>query len=82
MRNFVAKNDFNRGGAHKSPRDYTRASKQSLLDEAHEYEYQQYDYIDPSMEEDWGVHWEDEEEEDLPLKDPKQWESSNKTAYC
>ncbi len=73
MRNFVAKNDFNRGGSHKSARDYTRASKQSLLDEAH-------DYINPSMEEDWGVHWEDAE--DLPLKDPKQWESSNRTAYC
>lgn len=76
MRNFVVKNDFNRGGAHKSPRDYVRASKQSLLDEAYEYEYQQYNYIDPTMEEDW------EDEEDLPLKDPKQWESSNKTAYC
>lgn len=80
MRNLVAKHDFNRGGAHKSPRDYTRASKQSLLDEAHEYEYQQYDYVDPSMEEDWGLDLEDEE--DLPLKDPKQWESSNRAAYC
>lgn len=78
QRNFVAVHDFNRGGAHKSPRDYTRASKQSLLDEAYEYEYQQYAYIDHSMEEGWGVHWEDEE--DLPLKDPKQWESIKETA--
>lgn len=65
MRNFVAKHDFNRGGAHKSPRDYTRLSNHDLLE---------------LMEEDFGVF---SEEEDLPLKDPpKQWESSNKAAYC
>ncbi len=65
MRNFVVKHDFNRGGAHKSLRDYTRLSNHDLLE---------------LMEEDFGVFSEDEE--DLPLKDPKQWESSNKTAYC
>lgn len=34
MRNFVVKNDFNRASAHKSLKDYTRASKQDLMDMA------------------------------------------------
>ncbi|CCI88505.1 hypothetical protein BN79_096 [Yersinia phage phiR2-01] len=65
MRNFVAKNDYNRASTHKSARDYTRPSKHELLEEV--------------MEEDWGVHWDDMEEE-IPLKDPKKWESLKETA--
>lgn len=80
MRNLVSKNDFNRGGAHKSLRDYTRVSSRELMDTCYEeLEDSWKDWPDFSMEEDWGVHWEDEE--DLPLKDPKEWESSNRAAY-
>lgn len=32
MRNFVAKNDFNRAQTHKSARDYSRVSKHELMD--------------------------------------------------
>lgn len=64
MRNFVAKNDFNRASTHKSARDYTRLSKHELLEEI--------------MEEDWGVY--DDIEEEIPLKDPKKWESIKETA--
>ncbi|EJB4242373.1 hypothetical protein MT068_001464 [Salmonella enterica] len=68
MRNFVAKNDFNRASTHKSARDYTRLSKHELLEEV--------------MEEDWGVHYDDTEDDELPLKDPKQWESNKETTLC
>lgn len=34
MRNFVAKNDFNRASTHKSLKDYVRAAKHELLDMA------------------------------------------------
>lgn len=55
MRNFVAKNDFNRASTHKSERDYTRLSKHEL-----------YELLDEefSMEEDWGISEDD-------LKPPK-----------
>lgn len=69
MRNFVAKNDFNRASTHKSARDYTRLSKYELLEEI--------------MEENWDVNENGTdlfEEEELPLKDPKQWESIKETA--
>ncbi|QDK00033.1 hypothetical protein BNKMLPFJ_00163 [Escherichia phage vB_EcoS-26175IV] len=69
MRNFVAKNDFNRASTHKSARDYTRLSKHELLEEI--------------MEENWDVNESGIdlfEEEELPLKDPKQWESIKETA--
>ncbi|VCU43749.1 hypothetical protein HOV60_gp144 [Escherichia phage vB_Eco_mar003J3] len=69
MRNFVAKNDFNRASTHKSARDYTRLSKHELLEEI--------------MEENWDVSENETdlfEEEELPLKDPKQWESIKETA--
>ncbi|UUT40768.1 hypothetical protein [Salmonella phage GSP001] len=70
MRNFVAKNDFNRASTHKSARDYTRLSKHELLEEI--------------MEENWDVNENGtdlfEEEEEIPLKDPKQWESIKETA--
>ena len=68
MRNFVAKNDFNRASIHKSARDYTRLSKHELLEEI--------------MEEDWGVYYDDTLEEEIPLKDPKQWESNKETTLC
>ncbi|QTJ63323.1 hypothetical protein [Salmonella phage STWB21] len=68
MRNFVAKNDFNRASTHKSARDYTRLSKHELLEEV--------------MEEDWGVYYDDTLEEEIPLKDPKQWESNKETTLC
>ncbi|BEU76318.1 hypothetical protein Shin27_1150 [Escherichia coli phage Shin27] len=69
MRNFVAKNDFNRASTHKSARDYTRLSKHELLEEI--------------MEENWDVSENGTdlfEEGELPLKDPKQWESIKETA--
>ena len=66
MRNFVAKNDFNRGGAHKSPRDYTRVSKQELQNLAQ-------DELDNLLWEE-ECAWMDSYED--------QWESGNKTAYC
>ena len=50
MRNFVAKNDFNRASTHKSARDYNRLSKHEL------YELLEDEF---SMEEDWGVSDED-----------------------
>lgn len=31
MRNFVAKNDYNRAATHKSARDYSRPSKHDIL---------------------------------------------------
>ncbi len=62
MRNFVAKNDFNRASTHKSEKDYTRLSK--------------YDLQALVMEEDWGIGEEDliPDEERLPLKDPKEFD--------
>lgn len=46
MRNFVAKNDFNRAATHKSARDYSRLSKHEL------YDLLESEFI---MEEDWGI---------------------------
>lgn len=37
MNNLVAKHDFNKGGAHKSLRDYKRVSMQELLEEYDEF---------------------------------------------
>lgn len=70
MRNFVAKNDFNRAVTHKSEKDYTRLS-------AH-------DIMNLVMEEDWGIGDADliPDEERLPLKDPKEWESSKMKEVC
>ncbi|QFR57684.1 hypothetical protein CPT_Slocum_127 [Serratia phage Slocum] len=70
-RNFVAKNDFNRGGAHKSIKDYSRVSMKEIL------ETEDVDYFDTVMELDI-----DEFDDLVPLKDPKEWESNNKTTYC
>lgn len=50
-RNFVAKNDFNRGGAHKSEKDYRRVSMYQIL------EAEDVDVFEPTMEEDWGVYY-------------------------
>lgn len=50
MRNFVAKNDFNRASTHKSERDYTRLSKHELYELLEEEFY---------MEENWDVSEED-----------------------
>lgn len=72
MRNFVAKNDFNRAATHKSARDYTRLSKHDLLEEI----------MEEIMEEDWGVHYDDAEEEEIPLKDHKQWGSNKEWSLC
>lgn len=69
-RNFVAKNDFNRGGAHKSTKDYQRTNMKQILDE------EDFDFFDPVMEFDIN-----EFEFELPLKDLKEWESNNKTTY-
>lgn len=71
-RNFVAKNDFNRGGAHKSIKDYSRISMKEILEE------EDFDFFNPVMDE----YWDFPEPEELPLKDPKEWESNNKTTYC
>lgn len=66
MRNFVVKNDFNRGGSHKSLKDYTRVSKQELQDLA------QYELDNLMWEEecDWMDSYED------------QWESSKMKDVC
>ena len=70
MRNFVAKNDFNRASTHKSERDYSRLSKTDLLDLV--------------MEEDWGIGDADliPDEEKIPLKNPEEWESSKMKEVC
>ncbi|EJT0117280.1 hypothetical protein NVX19_003531 [Salmonella enterica] len=68
MRNFVAKNDYNRASTHKSARDYTRLSKHELLEESMDaWE----DLDDVGLLEDY-----------IPLKDPKQWESNKETTLC
>lgn len=46
MRNFVAKNDFNRASTHTSAKDYTRLSKHEL------YELLEEEF---SMEENWDI---------------------------
>lgn len=71
MRNFVAKNDFNRARTHKSARDYTRLSAQEAMDLAMD----ELDFDDIYMEENWDVS-----EDMLPgFKDPKKWESIKET---
>lgn len=70
MRNPVSRHDFNRASTHKSEKDYTRLSKHDLQALV--------------MEEDWGIGDDDliPDEERLPLKDPKQWESSKMKEVC
>lgn len=79
MRNFVAKYDFNRASTHESDKDYKRLSKKDLLDlvceengDVNEFGSDLY----PTKNEDWGL------EDELPLKDPKQWESNKEKAFC
>lgn len=72
MRNFVAKNDFNRASTHKSARDYTRLSSHEVMDLA----VDELDLDDLYMEENWDVS-----EDMLPgFKDPKKWESIKEAA--
>lgn len=88
MRNFVAKHDFNRAVTHKSLKDYTRISQQEIMEENWDvnefgtdkyptkmdtcYEELDYDFYPIKAEEDDGLDY-----DDLPIKDPKQWESTN-----
>lgn len=74
MRNFVAKNDFNRASTHKSARDYTRLSSHEVIDLV--VDELDLDLDDLYMEENWDVS-----EDVLPgFKDPKKWESIKETA--
>lgn len=71
MRNFVAKNDFNRASTHKSARDYTRLSSHAIMDLV----VDELDLDDLHMEENLDVS-----EDMLPgFKDPKKWESIKET---
>lgn len=54
MRNFVAKNDFNRASVHKSAKDHTRISSKELMDSCYE-ELEDWASQWPRAEEDWGV---------------------------
>lgn len=65
MRNPVSRHDFNRASAHKSEKDYTRISKQELLE---------------LVEKDWYEDL-IPDEINLPLKDPEKWEVSNTKYY-
>lgn len=76
MRNFVAKHDFNRASTHKSLKDYTRVTSQEVMDTVYEeLEDSWDDFGIPKMEEDWALEHDDEE--DLPFKNPSDWEFSN-----
>ncbi|AAS77134.1 hypothetical protein T5p086 [Escherichia phage T5] len=77
MRNFVAKNDFNRASTHKSARDYTRLSSHEVMNTCYEeLEGSWNEWPDFSMEENWDVS-----EDMLPgSKDLKKWESIKETA--
>ncbi|QHJ81837.1 MAG: hypothetical protein [Bacteriophage sp.] len=88
MRNFVVKHDFNRAATHKSLKDYTRISQQEIMEENWDvnefgtdkyptkadtcYEELDYDFYPNKAEEDDGLDY-----DDLPIKDPKKWESTN-----
>lgn len=54
MRNFVAKNDFNRAATHKSALDYSRVNSRELMDSCYE-ELEDWAADWPSMEENWNV---------------------------
>lgn len=66
MRNFVAKNDFNRAATHKSARDYSRLSKHEL------YDLLESEFV---MEEDWGVYY---PELEPPEQEVSKWDSPSR----
>lgn len=72
MRNQVVRHDFNRAATHKSLKDYTRISQQEIMEENWDVNEFGTDKYPTKAEEDDGLDY-----DDLPIKDPKQWESTN-----
>ncbi|QGH45278.1 hypothetical protein [Bacteriophage Eos] len=69
MRNFVAKNDFNRASTHASARDYCRLSKHEL------YELLEEEF---SMEEDWGVSDDMTKPDKPPKQEVSKWDNPSR----